>query len=465
MAFNQYSLKEISEECLDKEIYTYGRVHKIRALGKRCFVILRDQIWSIQCIMNRGDNEDARIQFKNVCKIIPESFVRIRGTISTLPENVPKVKYTYYQNFEMKIVDIEVISKSTSELPLTLEDVNELYGNKDRSKVLLHTRLDNRAFDLRVPFNNCIFKIQSAVCKLFRDYLLERDFMEIHSPKIIGTESEGGGGAAVFKVNYFGSSVYLAQSPQLYKQMCINSDFNRVFEIGPVFRAENSISHRHLCEFTGLDMELALTPGRDYYEIIDTFWGMLSYIFDNIKIICSEQISYIKSIYSYEDLVYTKTPLIIDFKEAVKMLRDIGQEQDELGDLNSHNEKKLGELVKQKYGSDLFVLDKYPANVRPFYTMPANDPRYSNSYDVILRGQEISSGSQRVHDLQTLLDRLAELKLNPSNFSDYLTSFSYGSIPHGGAGFGLERIVMLYLKLDNVRETSLYPRDPHRVTP
>ena len=460
---NQLNLKNISDDCLDKEIHTYGRVHKIRSIGKRCFLILRDQIWSIQCTFNRGDSDNERKQYKDICKIPPESFIKVKGTISRLPENIAKVQSTYYKNFEMKISSIEMISRSVENLPFTLEDVNELYGKKDRNKVSLHKRLDNRPFDLRAPFNNCIFRIQSGICKLFREYLLERDFIEIHSPKIIGTASEGG--AAVFSIDYFDNTVYLAQSPQLYKQMCINSDFNRVFEIGPVFRAEKSISHRHLCEYISLDMEMALTPGNDYHEIIYMIWGALCYIFNNIKIICQEQISYIKSIYQYQDICYSKDPLIINFKEGVKMLKDAGLEQDEFGDLNTQNEKKLGELVKLKYGYDLFVLDKYPSNVRPFYTMPAEDPLYSNSYDIIMRGQEISSGSQRVHDLPMLLNRLSELKLDQMTLRDYLDSFKYGSRPHGGMAIGIERGVMLYLDLDNIRETSLYPRDPNRVTP
>jgi nondiscriminating aspartyl-tRNA synthetase len=457
---DQLNLKDISEGNLEKEICTYGRVHKIRALGKRCFIILRDQIWSIQCVMCKGKDT---VQFKSACKVAPESFIRVTGTLSRLPEQVSRVEYTYYKNFELKVSNIELISKSTGEFPFTLEDANELYSDSGRNKVLLHTRLDSRPFDLRAPFNNCIFRVQSAVCQLFREYLVRMDFMEIHTPKIIGTASEGG--AAVFAVDYFKSPVYLAQSPQLYKQMCINSDFNRVFEIGPVFRAENCVSNRHLCEYVSLDIEMAITPGSTYYEIIQLLWGLLVHIFDNIKVACREQIKYIKSIHKFDDAVYPREPLIINFKDAVKLLRDAGYEQGDLDDLSSKNEKKLGEIILKEYGSDLFVLDKYPLAARPFYTMPAENKDYSNSYDVIFRGQEISSGSQRVHNLGDLLSKLDELKLDETKLSDYLKSFSYGSRPHGGCGLGLERIVMLYLNLENIREVSLYPRDPYRVAP
>jgi len=460
MSVVQLNLKELSEHCLGKQIRTYGRVHKIRPIGKRCFIILRDQIYSIQCVVNKDNNME---NFKMYTKIPLESFIQVTGIISQLPPEVNRVESTWYKDFEMNISHIEIISKSAEDLPFTLEDVNEQYNATDRNTVLMNTRLNNRYFDLRAPFNNCIFKLQSGVTRLFREFLSHNDFIEIHSPKLNGTPSEGG--AEVFKVDYFGSQVYLAQSPQLYKQMSINSDFDRVYEVGPVFRAENCVSHRHLCEFVGLDIEMALTPGRDYYEIIEIFWGTLCYIFDNLHFICKDQLNYIKSKYKYEELVYPSEPLIVDFKEGVKMLIDAGYEQGELDDLSTANEKKLGELVRSTYGSDLFVLNKYPSKVRPFYTMPANDPNYSHSYDVILRGQEISSGSQRIHDLNMLMSRLSELKLNPELLSDYLKSFKYASRPHGGCGFGLERIVMLYLGLDNIRETSLYPRDPNRVTP
>jgi nondiscriminating aspartyl-tRNA synthetase len=352
--------------------------------------------------------------------------------------------------------------KSTEDLPFALDDVNQLYLENDRNNVLLNTRLNNRPFDLRVPFNNCIFKNQSSVCRYFREFLYEQDFIEIHSPKTIGTPSEGG--AAVFELKYFNSPAFLAQSPQLYKQMCINADFNKVFEIGPVFRAENCISHRHLCEFTGLDIEMALTPGETYYEIIEIFWSTLVNVFKKLNGNNKKELYYIKSYHKFDDLKFSEEPFILEFKEGVKMLQESGNDQSMDDDLSSVNEKKLGDLVKEKFGYDIFVLDKYPSKVRPFYTMPSGD-LYSNSYDVIMRGQEISSGSQRQHDYEKLLSALKERDMNPLLLKDYLDSFKYGSRPHGGCGFGLERIVMLYLDLENVRETSLFPRDPARVTP
>ena len=455
-----FNLKDITADCLGTEIKTYGRLHKIRATGSVCFLILRDQIHSIQCLVHKKTDPD---RFRQYCKMVPESFVVVTGIVSRLPDEVKRVEYTSHKDFEMKISHVEVVSESDPTFPFTLEDVNELYGTKDRSTVSLHHRLDHRAFDLRAPFNHSIFRLQSAVGNLYREYLCGLDFMEIHTPKIIGTSSEGG--ANVFKVDYFGVPVSLAQSPQLYKQMCINSDFNRVFEVGPVFRAENCVSRRHLCEFVGMDAELAITPGNTYHEVIQTLWGTLTHIFDQLPTICRDHIAYIRKIYQYPELVYPKDPLIIDFRDGVRMLREAGHEQGDLEDLTTENEKRLGDLVKERYGSDLFVLDKYPLAVRPFYTMPLTGTAYSHSYDVILRGQEIASGSQRIHDHAMLVASLKDRNIDPSTLKDYVDSFRHGARPHGGFGLGLERIVTLYLDLENVREGSLYPRDPNRVVP
>lgn len=487
-----YDIKELTKSLRKfEDIGVHGRVHRVRTTGKVCFILLRDQIYSVQCVIFKSKT-DAQINelFDRCTQLKPESYIILRGVIRALPDNQPKINSAYHDSFEFNITDMNVMTAPNQEviLPFVLDEVNNKYiinnpnymldteskENKDdrkRNIVTLDTRLNNRVFDLRTPFNNSIFKIQSAICTYFRNHLLSKGFMEIHSPKLIGTPSEGG--ASVFELKYFNSKAYLAQSPQLYKQMCINADFNRVFEIGPVFRAENSVSHRHLCEFVGLDIEMALGPNilldttnyDGYHEIINTFWDMLVYVFNSIETKNKDEIAYIKSIHNYQDLKFTEWPIIIDFQQGVKMLREAGCEQDEFDDLSTANEKKLGELVKIKHNVDIFVLDKYPLAVRPFYTHPAKDGIYSHSYDVIMRGQEISSGSQREHNYDKLMERIAMKGMNPELLSHYLESFKYGSRPHGGAGFGLERIVMLYLDLDNVRECSLFPRDPSRVLP
>lgn len=461
-------LHDLKEEHENLSTKIYGRVSAMRNTKNICFMILRDRIKTLQCVINKKNVNE----FKEYCSIELETVIIVTGQFIQLPKNIVENKTTF-KNYEFIVTEIIKISSPEQKVPFLLDDVNNLYNKIDnKCNVQLSTRLDHRAFDLRAPFNNCIFTIQSAVSNLFREYLLSQEFIEIHSPKIIGTPSEGG--AAVFNINYFKTNAFLAQSPQLYKQMCINSDFNRVFEIGPVFRAENSFSNRHLCEFTGLDLEMALSPitvnddksfvSYDYHEIITTFWNMLVFVFNGLKEKYSEQLSYIQKFHVCEEFKFPKEPLIIDFKKGVKLLNCAGYDQKEMDDLTTQNEKKLGEIVKQLYDSDLFVLDKYPLVVRPFYTMPCESD-YSNSFDVIMRGQEISSGSQRIHNYSLLMEKIKEHKLDPTHLNSYLESFRYGSVPHGGCGFGLERIVMLYFNLDNIRETSLYPRDPSRTVP
>jgi nondiscriminating aspartyl-tRNA synthetase len=457
--YKYVQLDKLTSEHIDQKILVSGRAHRVKKAGSSlCFVILRDRIVTLQCVAHKKEFE----KIKELYGVSHESYINLYGVLKRLPDEIKQVEATYYHHFELQILDYELVSKA-QELAFSIDEANTIKEIEDRSNVHLPTKLNDRWLDLRTPLNNCIFRMQSNIVQLFREYLLNNDFMEIHSPKIIGTASESG--ANVFNINYFDKVAFLAQSPQLYKQMCINSDFNRVFEIGPVFRAENSVSHRHLCEFTGLDIEMGLSPDKNYYEVIDMLWGTLVHIFNGLREKHVEQYNYIKDKHSFEPLVYSEKPLIINFIDGVKMLEDVGFKQDPFEDLSTENERVLGKLVKEKYGMDIFVLDKYPSKVRPFYTMQSEDKNYSNSYDVIMRGEEIISGSQRVHDYDTLVAKLDELKINKEHLSDYLKSFKNGSRPHGGAGFGLERILMLYFQLENVRRTSLYPRDPSRLTP
>jgi aspartyl-tRNA synthetase len=457
--YQPVDLEKLDEKLVGAKISLFGRVHNSRNKGKFCFVVLRKNIHTIQCVGIKKTLSEQ--EFKNLTSITNESVVDICGTLTKIPEKVGKVESCSYANFEVSIEKFTVIS-AASDLPFSLDDANVFTEeNSDRVKVKQVTRLDNRYFDLRTPMNYCIFKMQSGVSQLFREYLSSKDFIEIHSPKLISAASEGG--AAVFPVKYFNQPAFLAQSPQLYKQMAINADFDKVFEIGPVFRAENSQSHRHLCEFIGLDVEMEIM--KDYYEVIETLWNVLDYIFTGLKVRYAKEYKYIMENHKFDEIIYPKKPLIISFVDGVKMLNDAGFKQSDMEDLSTENEKALGIIVKKKYDSDLFVLDKYPANVRPFYTMPTSDGKYSNSYDVILRGEEISSGSQRVNDYQQLIERINAKGVNMKGLEDYVDSFKTGSKLHGGFGLGLERIVMLCFDLKSVKRTSLFPRDPTRLTP
>jgi len=308
-------------------------------------------------------------------------------------------------------------------------------------------------------------RVQSAVCQLFREALYQQEFCEIHTPKLIAGESESGAG--VFTTDYFGTTACLAQSPQLYKQMAVASDLDRVFEIGPVFRAENSNTRRHLCEFTGLDLEMAITD--HYMETLEVVHEMFKHIFNGLETRWAKELAVIREQYDSEPVAFTDAPCVLHWPEAMEILNaqdfDLG---DELQDLTGAMELALGAAVKERYGTDFFMLDKYPSSIRPFYTMPdADDPRYSNSYDMFLRGQEICSGAQRCHDPDLLVEILREKGVDAGGegLQKYVESFRHGVSPHAGAGIGLERVVFLYLGLDNVRKASMFPRDPNRCSP
>ena len=325
------------------------------------------------------------------------------------------------------------------------------------------TALNYRWVDTRTPANQAIFRIQSGVCLLFREYFYKLDFIEIHTPKLIGGASEGG--SNVFTLKYFNQPACLAQSPQFYKQMTAAcGGFERVFEIGPVFRAEDSNTHRHLCEFTGLDFEMAIYE--HYYEVLDVMGNLFTYIFDGITDRYSNELNIISQQYPIEPLKYLRPTLRITFEEGITMLNDAGIIASYDEDISTPQEKALGKIVKDKYNTDFYIMDKYPLSARPFYTMP--DPinkKYSNSYDLFIRGEEIVSGAQRIHDVDLLIERANALNIPIPTIQSYIDSFKHGVLPHAGGGIGLERVVMLYLGLKNIRKTSMFPRDPSRLAP
>jgi aspartyl-tRNA synthetase len=291
---------------------------------------------------------------------------------------------------------------------------------------------------------------------------LDRDFIEIHTPKTLGGTSEGG--SEVFKFDYFGKEGCLAQSPQLYKQMMIMADFEGVFEIGPVFRAENSHTHRHLCEFTGLDMEMQIKE--HYFEILEVIGNLFNYIFKGLAENNQKLLSVINEQFEFVPFQFSEKPVILTFAEGVALLKEAGVEQSVNEDLNTATERTLGKIVLEKFKTDFYILHRYPESARPFYTMLCqDDPSFTCSYDVFMRGQEIISGAQRIHVPEVLAERAEAKGIPPSTIQDYIDSFKFGAYPHGGFGAGMERIVMLYLDLLDVRQTSAFPRDPVRLAP
>lgn len=474
------NIKDLTPEKVGEKVWVRARAATIRGKGKTCFIQLRSQLFTCQLGMFAfGEEGQPAIELvKFAAKITPESIVDVYGTVVAAQQ---KVESCTQQDVEILVEKIFVVSAAAIGLPFQLSDAsrhdpldtgldNEEKeeidtpedGNNKVIRVSQTVRLNNRFMDLRTPANQAIFKIQSRVCQYFRQFFIDRDFIEIHSPKIIPGVSEGG--SQVFNVDYFGTQCCLAQSPQLYKQMTVVSDFHRVFEVGPVFRAEDSNTHRHMCEFIGLDFEMEIIE--HYHEVLRTISDLFVYIFDQVNANCKAELAAVNTQYPFEPLKYNQNVLVITFDEANKLLVEAGEPHEPFADMSTPQEKKLGQIIKEKYDVDLYIVDKFPSAIRPFYTMPnKEDPRYSNSYDVFLRGEEITSGAQRIHDAALLRKRAAECEIPESSIRDYVRSFEYGAVAHGGGGIGLSRVTMLFLGLNNIRKSSLFPRVPNRCTP
>jgi aspartyl-tRNA synthetase len=453
-----------------EKVWVRGRISSVRAKGNACFIVLRSKgLYTVQGLhfKDKENVEDSKKLIKYAGSIACESIVDLYGTLSSA-----EVKSCSQGNVEIQIQKIFVVSNAPVQLPFLLEDAARSQEEIDNSQnserpfagVSQDLRLNNRWLDLRVPANNAIMRIRSGVSMLFREALLNEGFVEINSPKLISGESEGG--AEVFRTSYFGQSASLAQSPQLYKQMAISADLDKVFEIGPVFRAENSNTRRHLCEFTGLDIEMAINS--HYNEVLEVAHKMFRHIFNGLENRFAKELSIIREQYPSSPVKFTEKPLIIHWDEGMKLLKDAGfKDIDEYGDLSSSLELSLGSLIKEKYDADFYILDQYPSAIRPFYTMVnQTNPLFSNSYDMFIRGQEICSGAQRCHEVDTLISRIKEKGMDPNGpIQFYIDSFRHGVSPHAGAGIGLDRVVFLYLGLDNVRKASMFPRDPGRLIP
>ncbi|PWA87034.1 class II aminoacyl-tRNA and biotin synthetases superfamily protein [Artemisia annua] len=431
-----------------------------------CFFTVREMGATVQCVLSVAEGLVSAQMVKFANGISKESFVDVEGVVS-----VPKAPITgASQQVEIQVRKIYCVNRAAPVLPISIEDASRSEAEIESSlelgeplvRVNQDTRLNNRVLDIRTPANQAIFSLESDVLRLFSQFLWKSGFRQICTPKLTAGTSEGG--AAVFRLEYKKQPACLAQSPQLHKQMAICGDFQRVFVVGPVFRAEDSYTHRHLCEFTGLDVEMEIKW--HYSEVMDIVDSLFVNMFDKINEECQEALEAISKQYPFKPLKYLRKTLRLTFEEGIQMLKDAGIEVDPLGDLNTETERTLGKLVLEKYDTEFYILHRYPLAVRPFYTMPCPDnPAYSNSFDVFIRGEEIISGAQRVHMPEMLETRAAQCGIDVKTISTYIDSFRYGAPPHGGFGVGLERVVMLFCGLDNIRKTSLFPRDPRRLEP
>jgi aspartyl-tRNA synthetase len=464
---------DLTKDLEGKKVVVRGHLHTSRGVGKGAFVLLRSSLYTVQCVAFESKDIPAAM-IKYMTNVPVESIVDVCG-ILTIPDNA--VEGATQSEVEIQVQSYHCVQKATAAMPFQMEDAcrpdtvketdvgayDHEANQSEGGRVGQETRLDHRWIDLRTPANQSIFRIQSMVCTLFREYLLSQNFIEIHTPKLLSGASEGG--ADVFTLDYFGKPACLSMSPQLHKQMAAAcGGFERVFEIGPVFRAENSNTRRHLCEFTGLDLEMAIME--HYDEVLDIIGDLFVYMFDGLKEKCANELKRVNEQHGFEELQYLRKTLKIDYATGCKLLREAGVAQDDYDDLSTENEKKLGDIVKEKYNTDFFIMDKYPLAVRPFYTMPdPNNPKLSNSYDIFIRGQEILSGAQRIHEPALLEERAKAWGIDVSTISSYLDAFRNGALPHGGGGIGMERVVMLYLGLPNIRKSSMFPRDPRRIAP
>lgn len=426
--------RSLTRECTEhggKVVLLQGWVKKIRHLGNVSFLLLRDRTGVIQCVL---ESELAGY------KVDVESVVQVIGGIVETTKTELGVEVLAH---EVKILN------GAEPLPFEI--------NKKKLQVGLDQILNERIISLRHERTAAIFKVKAILAQSFSEYLTENDFTRIFTPKIVSQGAEGG--ANVFKLPYFQKEAYLAQSPQFYKQMMVAGGLERVFEIAPVYRAEHHNSSRHLNEYISLDVELGFI--NDFHEVMQLETDVLRYMFQQVGEKCEKELQ----------LLQITVPIIaeipkITLSEAQKVLKSKYRKESPIGDLDTEGEKLLGKYVKEIYNSEFVFITHYPKEARPMYTMPNKENEaITDSFDLLYKGLEITSGAQRIHNHEMLLASFKEKGLHPEKFQSYVDTFRYGCPPHGGFGIGLERVVYKLLELTNVREASAFPRDCTRLIP
>lgn len=430
-------IKELSDK-VGEEVLIKGWVQEVRNLNKIKFIILRDRSGDMQTIALKSKTDES--SFDLIDDVTKESVVEINGLVKENKES--------RWGIEVVISKVELVSKS--EVPLPID-------NTDKSNTNIDKRIDFRFLDTRNIKTQSIFKIRSKIVKILTNFFDSNGFTNMNTPKIttLGVES----GAELFEVDYFGKSIFLSQSPQIYKQMFVAGGFERVYEIAPVFRAEKSHTTRHVTEFTGVDMEMGFI--KDENDVMNVIEEMFIDLLSKLKDEAKEELAKL----DIEILVPEKIPRIT-MAEAKKMLAEKGKVFAENDDLDSEGEKLFGEIVKEKFGSEFVFITKFPWEVRPFYHMkPEGEPELTKSFDLLFNGVEICTGAQREHRFEILKAQAKSKGLNLDEMEKYGEIFRFGVPPHGGAGFGLDRITQRLLKLENIREAVLLPRDPERMSP
>ena len=426
------------EKYEDQIVTIKGTIHNIRMMSDFAFVILRTARETIQCVYAESFSD-----YRMSDDVKEECAAKITGKIVAGETKDGSKRY------EVQIHDIQLLSHPADIPPVVI--------TKKQVNCDLSTKLDYRPVTLRNPKERAIFKLQEGIQRGFREFLTQQNFTEIHSPKINFAGAEGG--TNVFKLDYFGKQVYLAQSPQLYKQAMV-AVYERVFEIAPVFRAEHHDTSRHLNEYISMDFEMGFIDS--FEDIMNMETGLLKYIMNLLRTEYQNEVELLKI-----EIPEIKEIPVIKFMDAKEIImKKFKYQPSDMKDFDPEEEQILGKYAKKEFNSDFIFITHYPSKKRPFYTMddPA-DPEYTLSFDLLFRGLEITSGGQRVHDYNAQVAKMEKLGMNPEEFATYLMLHKYGAPPHGGLGLGLERLTMHLLGAKNVREATMFPRDINRVSP
>jgi len=414
-----------------------GWVQDVRNMGGISFLTLRDRHGTLQVTMPKKKIDPEL--FELLTKLSRETVVSITGEVKESNQTA--------LGLELIPTSAEVLSEAAVPLPM---------GVIDKVNVEMDTRLNNRFMDLRKPEVKAIFELKAMMVELIEEAVRANGFTQVYTPKISAAGAEGG--AELFKVDYFGKPAYLAQSPQLYKQILMSTGLDRVFEISPAFRAEHSNTNRHVTEFISFDCEMSWIANEE--EVM----GMIEVIIDHVLNGLKEKGKKQLEILGKEITVPARPYPMLTYSECLKMVNENGLPLKEGDDLGTEGEKIIGDIMMAK-GCDLYFIIEYPEEAKPFYIMEKDGTPYSFSFDLDYRGQEISSGGQREHRYDVLVARMKKKGLDPEDFSFYLDAFKYGMPPHGGWGIGIERLLVKMLDLPNIREAILFPRDPSRLSP
>ncbi len=433
-SYRTHYSKQLSEKDDGKKVTLAGWIEDIRNLGSIAFIIVRDRQGTFQITTFKKHHKEI---FEKLINLNRESVISVTGTC--------KANEKVRNGYEVIPEKVEVLSISDAPLPM---------GVVDKVNVEMDTRLDNRFIDLRKSETRAIFMVRDVLINSAREFLRNNGFVEVHTPKIIASASEGG--TNLFRLKYFEKDAFLAQSPQLYKQMLMASGLDRVYEIAWYFRAEEHNTRRHLNESTAIDIEMAFIKSEE--DVMRILENLVQYICKNISKYCKDELEILNVELPIPSLPFRR----IRYDEALDILHERGVEMEWGEDFGSEEEKILGEIMAEK-NVNFYFITKYPVDTKPFYTMPEGE--LSRSFDLCCKGVEVCSGSQRIHDHDLLVERMKKNGLNPEDFEDYLKAFRYGMPPHGGFGLGIERLLMQILNLKNVRECILFPRDRTRLKP